>query len=161
MARDNETGSDLLYAEIDALQSETTLQLRRRWKALYGTEPPPRASRDLLMRFVAYRLQERMLGGLSASTRRLLERIADNAAARPPTRVTAQRKLHPGAILLRNWGGVQHQVTVLQGGVQFRGKQYRSLSEVARIITGSRWSGPLFFGLKKRPRAEAADDGAR
>jgi hypothetical protein len=161
MARDDGTGSDLLYAEIDALQSETTLQLRQRWKALYGTEPPPRASRDLLTRAVAYRLQERVLGGLSASTRRLLEQIADNATAHRPTRVRPQRKLHPGAILLRNWGGVQHQVTVLQSGLQFRGKQYRSLSEVARIITGSRWSGPLFFGLKTRSKAEAAGDGAR
>jgi len=161
MEWDNGTGSDLLYAEIDALQSETTLQLRQRWKALYGTEPPPRASRDLLTRAVAYRLQERALGGLSASTRRLLERIADNAAARRPTRLTLQRKLHPGAILLRNWGGVQHQVTVLQSRVQFRGKQYRSLSQVARLITGSRWSGPLFFGLKTRSREEAAGNGAR
>ena len=75
MVRDKGTGSDLLYAEIDALQSETTLQLRQRWKALYGTEAPPRASRDLLTRADAYRLQERVLGGLSASTRRLLERI--------------------------------------------------------------------------------------
>jgi hypothetical protein len=160
MAWNNGTGSEPLSAEIDALQSETILQLRERWNALYGTEPPPRTSRDLLIRAVAYRLQERMLGGLSASTRRLLERIADNATSRL-TRPTAQRKLHPGAILLRHWGGVQHQVTVLQSGVQFRGKQYRSLSEVARIITGSRWSGPLFFGLKTRSREEAAGNGAR
>jgi Protein of unknown function (DUF2924) len=64
------------------------------------------------------------------------------------------RKLHAGAILLREWRGVQHQVTVLESGVLFRGEQYRSLSEVARVITGSRWSGPLFFGLKKRSRGE-------
>jgi len=161
MAWDNGTGSEPLYAEINATQSETTFQLRQRWKALYGTEPPPRASRDLLMRAVAYRLQERVLGGLSASTRRLLERIADAAAEHRPTRLKPQCKLHPGAILLRHWGGVQHQVTVLQSGVQFRGKPSRSLSEVARIITGSRWSGPLFFGLKTRAKAEAAGDGAR
>jgi hypothetical protein len=161
MARDSTTGSDLLYAEIDALQSETTLQLRQRWKALYGTEPPPRASHDLLTRAVAYRMQERVLGGLSASTRRLLDRIADAAAEHRPTGLKSQCELHPGAILLRNWGGVQHQVTVLQNGVQFRGKQYRSLSEVARVITGSRWSGPLFFGLKTRSRKEAAGNGTR
>ena len=161
MARNNGTNSDLLYAEIDALQSETILRLRQRWKALYGTEAPPRASRDLMIRAVAYRLQERELGGLSTSTRRLLERIADAAAEHRPTRLTPQRKIQPGAILLRNWGGVQNQVTVLQSGVQFRGKQYRSLSEVARIITGSRWSGPLFFGLKTRSREEAAGNGAR
>jgi len=76
-------------------------------------------------------------------------------------RLKPQCKLHSGAILLRHWGGVQHQVTVLQSGVQFRGRRYRSLSQVARIITGSRWSGPLFFGLKTRPRKEAADNGAR
>ena len=151
---------DQLSAEIASLESLSTAQLRERWKALYGTEPPPRASRDLLMRAVAYRIQERTLGGLSASTRRLLERIADDAAARRVVRVTPTRKLHTGAILLREWGGVQHQVTVLKKGLLFRDKQYRSLSEVARIITGSRWSGPLFFGLRTRSQ-EAAGDGAR
>jgi len=160
MARNNSNGSEQLFAEIEALQSETVLQLRQRWKALYGTEPPQRASRDLMMRAVAYRLQERALGGLSTATRRLLERIADDVNAHRPARVASTRKLHPGAILLREWGGVQHQVTVLQSGVQFRGKQHRSLSEVARIITGSRWSGPLFFGLRTRAK-EAAGDGAR
>ena len=74
--------------------------------------------------------------------------------------LTPTRKLHTGAILLREWGGIQHQVTVLTNGVLFRGKQYRSLSEVARVITGSRWSGPLFFGLRTRSQ-EATGDGAR
>jgi hypothetical protein len=151
---------DQLSAEIAALESLSTTQLRERWEALYGTEPPPRASRDLLMRAVAYRIQERALGGLSASTRRLLERISDDAAARRVVRVTPTRKLRTGAILLCEWGGVQHQVTVLANGVLFRSKQYRSLSEVARIITGSRWSGPLFFGLRTRSQ-EATGDGAR
>jgi hypothetical protein len=151
---------DQLSAEIAAIESLSTAQLRGRWKALYGTQPPPRASRDLLMRAVAYRIQERALGGLSASTRRVLERIADDVRERRPTRATPMRKLHAGAILLREWGGTRHQVTVLVNGVQFRGKQYRSLSEVARMITGSRWSGPLFFGLKPRAK-EAAGDGAR
>lgn len=161
MARDiRAPGGDRLSAELAALGSLNTLQLRERWKALYGTEPPPRASRDLLVRAVAYRIQERTLGGLSTATRRLLERLADNVDARRPLRTTPARKLHPGAILLREWGGVRHQVTVLENGVVFRGEQYRSLSEVARIITGSRWSGPLFFGLKTRTR-EAAGSGAR
>ena len=104
---------DQLSAEIAALESLSTVQLRQRWKALYGTEPPPRASRDLLMRAVAYRIQERALGGLSASTHRLLERIADDAAAGRVARVKPTRKPHTGAILLREWGGIQHQVTVL------------------------------------------------
>src|SRR5262245_13493952 len=134
--------------------------MRERWKALYRNEPSPRASRDFLMRAVAYGIQERALGGLSSSTRRLLERIADDVSVRRSVRVPPTRKLHPGAILLREWGSIQHQVTILEKGVLFRGQQYRSLSEVARIITGSRWSGPLFFGLKTRSK-EAAGDGAR
>jgi hypothetical protein len=90
----------------------------------------------------------------------VLAKLSELLFVEAATRLTPPRKLQPGAILLRNWGGVQHQVTVLQDGVEFRGKQYRSLSEVARIITGSRWSGPLFFGLKRRSR-EATGDGAR
>jgi len=105
--------------------------------------------------------KERAFGGLSASTRRLLERVTDDISGRRSAKVPSIRKRHAGAILLREWGGVQHQVTVLESGVLFHGKQYRSLSEVARVITGSRWSGPLFFGLKKRSREEATGDGAR
>jgi hypothetical protein len=115
----------------------------------------------LLTRAVAYRIQERALGGLSTSTRRLLERVADYVGARRPAKVASTRELHEGAILLREWGGAQHHVTVLESGVLFRGKEYRSLSEVARVITGSRWSGPLFFGLKKRSQEEVTGDGAR
>jgi hypothetical protein len=113
-----------------------------------------------MKRAVAYRIQKRLLGGLSVSTRRLLERVAEDAAARRPATVAPMRKRHAGAILLREWGGIQHQVTVLENGVLFRGKQYHSLYEVARTITGSRWSGPLFFGLKTRPKG-AAGNGAR
>ena len=89
-----------------------------------------------------------MLGGLKPATRRLLERIAEDARARKPTKVVQTRKLGPNTILIREWGGTRHQVTVLENGAIFRGKRYRSLSQVARVITGSRWSGPLFFGLK-------------
>jgi len=151
---------DRISAEITALASLSIARLKDRWKVLYGTEPPPRASRDFLIRAVAYRIQERALGGLSVSTRRLLERVAEDVSERRRVRVAPTRKLHAGAILLREWGGVQHQVTVLENAVVFRGKQYRSLSEVARVITGSRWSGPLFFGLRTRSK-EAAGDGAR
>jgi hypothetical protein len=107
-----------------------------------------RFSRDLLMRAVAYRMQDRLLGGLKPATRRLFERVSQNARARQPIRIAPARKLAPGAPLIREWGGTKHQVTVLEKGVMFRGKPYRSLSEVARVITGNRWSGPLFFGLR-------------
>jgi hypothetical protein len=149
-----------LSAEIALLESLNVGQLKARWKVLYETEAPRRFSRDLLMRAVAYRMQERVLGGLKPATRRLFERVAQEARARRRIRVAPVRQLAPGALLIREWGGTKHQVTVLERGAMFRGKRYRSLSEVARAITGSRWSGPLFFGLKARPR-EVSADGAR
>ena len=149
-----------LSAEVSLLESLDVEQLRARWKILFETEAPPRFSRDLLMRAVAYRIQERVLGGLKPATRRLFERVSQDARARRPIRVAPVRKLAPGALLIRQWGGAKHQVTVLEGGVMFRGKLYRSLSAVARVITGNRWSGPLFFGLKTRLK-EVSGDGAR
>jgi hypothetical protein len=149
-----------LSAEIAVLESLDVDQLRARWKILYETEAPTRFSCDLLMRAVAYRMQERVLGGLKPATSRLFERVSQDARARRPTRVAPVRKLAPGALLIREWGGTKHQVTVLERGVMFRGKPYRSLSEVARVITGNRWSGPLFFGLKARLK-EVSGDGAR
>ena len=101
------------------------------------------------MRGIAYRLQEKALGGLKPSTRRLLQRIATDAHERRATLSTSAPRLKPGAVLLREWHGTTHQVSVLADGVRFRGKRYRSLSQVARVITGSRWSGPLFFGLRR------------
>ena len=149
-----------LSAELALLKSLDVDQLRARWKILYETQAPTRFSRDLLMRAVAYRMQERVLGGLKPATRRLFERVSQDARARRPIRVAPVRKLAPGALLIRQWGGAKHQVTVLEGGVMFRGKLYRSLSAVARVITGNRWSGPLFFGLKTRLK-EVSGDGAR
>lgn len=149
-----------LSAEIALLESLDVDQLRARWKILYETEAPTRFSRDLLMRAVAYRMQERVLGGLKPATRRLFERLSQDVRARHPIRVAPVRKLAPGALLIREWGGAKYQVTVLESGVMFRGKSYRSLSEVARVITGNRWSGPLFFGLKARLK-EVSGDGAR
>jgi hypothetical protein len=148
-----------LSAEIAGLESLDLNQLRAQWKRLYETEAPPHLSRDLLRRAVAYRIQENVLGGLKPATRRLLERVAENARSRKPTKVAPTRKVGPNTILLREWGGTRHEVTVLEKGAMFRGKRYRSLSKVASVITGSRWSGPLFFGL--RAPAKEASNGAR
>jgi hypothetical protein len=129
-----------LIAEIGQLSALNNTELKVRWKTVYGTEAPARMKPDLLRYAAAYRLQERALGGLKPSTRRLLERVADDDAhARRPVKVAPVRKLTAGTVLLRKWGGVDHQVTVLERGVLFRGKRYRSLSEVAHLITGSRW----------------------
>ena len=148
-----------LSAEIAGLESLDLTQLRSRWKLLYEIEAPPHLSRDLLMRAVAYRMQENVLGGLKPATRRLLERVAEGARTRKATKVVPMRKVGPDTILIREWGGTRHEVMVVENGAMFRGKRYRSLSQVARVITGSHWSGPLFFGLKAP--AKEAGNGAR
>src|SRR5215469_11161102 len=117
-----------LSAEIALLESLNVDQLRARWESLYETEAPRRFSRDLLIRAVAYRMQEQVLGGLKPATRRLFERVCQSTRARQKIRVDPVRKLALGALLIREWGGTKHQVTVLERGVMFRGKLYRSLS---------------------------------
>jgi hypothetical protein len=131
---------DALGRELQELGRLSRHSLAERWNALYGAPPPPRTSRSLMIRAVAHRLQERAFGGLTVSTRRLLARNA------PPN--VASRGARPGTVLLREWQGITHRVTVMEDGVLYRGERHRSLSAVARIITGSRWSGPLFFGLR-------------
>jgi Protein of unknown function (DUF2924) len=114
---------------------------------MYGKVPSREIGRSFLTRAIIYRLQERAYGGLKPSTRRLLARAAEETATgsskKPQTRMA-----HSGTILIREWQGKAHRVTMLDDGVSFKGKRYRSLSEVAREITGSRWSGPRFFGLR-------------
>ncbi len=144
-----------LASEIATLTEATPADLKRRWRVRYGTEPPPRISRDLLTRAVAYRIQEKALGGLRPSTRRLLAKVAVDASARRPIQVTPAPILTPGTVLLRDWRGTQHQVIVREHGVEFQGKRYKSLSQVAHRITGSKWSGPLFFGLKAKSQEHA------
>ena len=148
-----------LSAEIAGLTALSRDLLQAWWRELYRTETPSKISRDLLIRAIAYRLQENEVGGLQPATRRVLAKVAEDASARRPVRVPPERTLKPGTVLLREWHGVQHQVTVLDSAIMFQKKQYKSLSEVARKITGTRWSGPLFFGLKSI--REEATDGAR
>ena len=108
---------------------------------------------------MAYRLQERVLGGLKPSTRRLLERTAEDKVDRRPPAEAPATKVTPGSVLIREWHGISHRVTVLADCVLLRGTRYRSLSEVARKITGTRWSGPRFFGL--RAPTKRSDHGTR
>jgi Protein of unknown function (DUF2924) len=115
-------------------------------------------SRSFLTRALAYRLQEKAFGGLKPSTQRLLAEFThdDDGSAFTATR---SRIVQPGALLVREWRGINHQVSVLEKGFRYRGQRYRSLSQVAHEITGTRWSGPLFFGLKRAQ--EESRDGAR
>jgi hypothetical protein len=145
----SEAQAERLAKDLADLTHLSEDRLNDYFRHLYGVEPPARLRRPLLIRAIAYRLQEKALGGLKPATRRLLASVADDATARRTTmHVARERKIKPGTTLLREWHGVQHRLTVLEDGVQFGNERYRSLSEVARKITGSRWSGPLFFGLK-------------
>jgi len=132
-----------LARELASLPRLDRRALLAGWREIYGGSPPPRLSRALLIRALAYRLQERAYGGLPPTTRRTLARL-DEASPSVP-RVAAPR---PGTVLVREWRGSSHRVVVTEDGVIYRATLYRSLSEVARLITGSRWSGPRFFGIK-------------
>jgi hypothetical protein len=146
-------GGDLeeLAREITRLPALDVPALRQRWAALFGAEPSLSFGRALLLRAIAYRLQEKASPRLKPATRRVLDRIADNRSSDAPQSIP-QSRASPGTVLIRHWRGVSHRVTVLDNDVVYRGRSYKSLSEVARVITGSRWSGPLFFGLKGRAK---------
>ena len=132
------------------LSEVTIFELRGEWRRLHRMPPPMRLSRDLLIRGISYKLQERAYGGLSMATARKLEQ----AAAGPPSRGAAKPappiSLKPGTRLVREWRGVTHMVLIHADGIEWRGQRYRSLSVVAQKITSARWSGPRFFGLRRR-----------
>jgi len=144
-----------LASELASLPDLTRDTLRERWKEVYGTKPPAHLGQGMLMRAVAYRLQEQAQGGLSTEARRVLSKVAEDGADHV-VRAVPTRQVKPGARLLREWHGTTHEVVILDDGVLFRGKRYRSLSEVARMITGSRWSGPTFFGLNSVGKGKAS-----
>jgi DUF2924 family protein len=139
-----------IAVEIAGLSQARIEDLRERWKELYGKAPSGQIGRSFLIRAIAYRLQEQAFGGLRPSTERLLARVAAEAAVGNFSRKPRSRAAKAGTILVREWNGHAHRVTVLDDGVSFNGERYRSLSEVAREITGSRWSGPRFFGLRSQ-----------
>ena len=137
-----------LASEIASLSRLDIDEVRERWKAMFGKAPSRDISRSFVTRAIAYRLQEKTFGGLKPSTRRLLARAAEESATGSSPKKPQIRKAQSGTVLIREWQGNAHRVTMLDDGVSFNGKHYRSLSEVAREITGSRWSGPRFFGLR-------------
>ena len=147
MAR-RKQASTTLATDLAALEKLSRGALRQRWEDLYGTPCPSRMSNSLMRRAVAYRIQEQALGGLNLATRRRLDRVTADLAAGRPLAASAP-KIKPGTRLLREWQGVVHEVIVLERGVEYRDQTWPSLSAVAREITGARWSGPRFFGLKE------------
>jgi Protein of unknown function (DUF2924) len=143
--------SNLIQEKIAALQTLDTPALRRLWGEAFGGPPPKPMRRDLLLRAIAYHVQEQAQGGLRPATSLRLARAAqDLSSERRPA--AGPLTIKAGTRLLREWQGLIHEVIVLEEGVRYRGQTWRSLSAVAREITGVRWSGPLFFGLKGHRR---------
>jgi hypothetical protein len=137
-------------------------ELRVEWRRLYRTHPPKKMSRDLLELGVAWKLQEKALGGFGASVRRRLADLAQTMATRGDLVKARAVTLRPGARLVRQWHGETHQVVVLEDGYRWRGEHWRSLSAIARAITGTQWSGPRFFGLNRTvERTLLADSAAQ
>jgi len=136
-------------------------RLRELWCRLYKTATAPRLSRELLMRAVAYRIQELASGGLRPELQRQLHQIALELQQTGRVTMRPRPQLKPGTRLLREWKGRSHEVLVLDDGFSWQTGHYRSLSAIARKITGTAWSGPLFFGLKTnrsaRPLGQASE----
>ncbi|MDG4602609.1 MAG: DUF2924 domain-containing protein [Defluviicoccus sp.] len=147
--------SDSVLAQLTALPGKTTPELKQLWRELYGREPPP-YSKPFLIKRLAYRIQELSYGGLSTRAEaKLAERIEDEDL-RAKGKQPARRGDRPiaGTRLIREWQGVEHCATVLDDGFEYQGRRYQSLSAIARAITGTRWSGPLFWGLRNHRSAK-------
>jgi hypothetical protein len=153
---------DSAVAEIAALNGLRISELRVAWAKRFHCPAPSIQSTDVVRRLFAWRLQVETYGDLASATAAKLAQTR-SAAARGNSAISSQLAgLHNGAVLVREWRGVEHRVEVLDEGFLHQDRQYTSLSEVARAITGTRWSGPRFFGLDQQssrsvlPAAEGA-----
>lgn len=136
-----------LTQQIESLRRASRQLLKDRWRDLFKTAPPAAFTPDLLARGIAWRLQERALGGLSAEAQRLLDAGARTAGESPERRSSPRSSLRPGNRLVRRWRGRTYVVEVGEDALLYDGERFSSLSVIARKITGTRWSGPKFFGL--------------
>jgi hypothetical protein len=141
--------------QVAALDGMPTPDLKARWRELYGNEPP-RFNRQFLIKRLAYRIQELAYGGLQPETRARLQRALaeegyNDLGVKTGRRALAgsEARLPQGTLLAREWDGQRHEVRVVDGGFEYQGLHFRSLSAVARSITGTSWNGPRFFGLRQ------------
>jgi Protein of unknown function (DUF2924) len=134
-----------IEAEVDWVRSLGIDALRRRWRMTFGAMPPLGLTKDIMSRMIAYRIQEEAFGGLDQDTARLLDRLA---RGEKPNELN--RRLKPGTVLVREYRGERHTVTVVPDGFLWQDKTWSSLSIIAKAITGTAWNGPRFFGLRIR-----------
>lgn len=153
---------DTVSTKLQALEQMDRASLRSKWRRLYRAPPPKRVARDLLMLGVAWKIQERAYGGFGAATKRRLANLAKTLERDGDVTRNRTARLKPGAGLVREWCGKTHTVIVREDGFEWKGNLWRSLSAIAREITGAHWSGPRFFGLTGKAKSAAdntqADD---
>ena len=159
------TATSPVLKQIAGLPKLSHDELKALWREYFGVEPPA-YRRGFLVRGLAHRLQELTYGGLKPAYQARLDAMIEgtekpNGAGRSGRRPRHDVHLLEGTKLLREWRGVTHEVTVIDGGYEHQGKRYRSLSAVARAITGTQWSGPLFFGLRKTGNGAMSRPGAK
>ena len=153
--RPNDAKTEHISRELTQLAHSPIAILRARWRAKFRGDPPPAFGPDLLRRSLAYKLQENAFGKLSATTQRELDRLVAQIEKNPTARLQLPRRIRPGSVLVRDWQGKSHRVTVLARGFAYGERTYQSLSEIARLITGTRWNGPRFFGLRDEKQERA------
>lgn len=157
MARSKTASVDAsaVEAEVARIGTMNKAELRSVWRIKYKSDPPRAFGPDLLRRSLAYRIQEDAFGGLPARTKRELDHLIALLSKKPTSRIELPRRIKPGAVLIREWKGKVVRVTVVENGFLFEGKTFSSLSEIALLITGTKWNGPRFFGLRSPPTGEA------
>ena len=150
-----------LDSDIAALPTLSAHELRVVWRGLRRGDPTVRSSRDLMLREIAYKMQERAHGGLAPAIRRRLRALAAEVEANGAAALATAILLKPGTRLLREWGGKTHIVIVLDDGFEYESERHHSLTQIARRITSAHWSGPRFFGLRKAAVQSADPTGAK
>ena len=147
------TTHEPILARLVALKAMSVPELKEQWQMLFGSAAPNN-SRAFLEGRIAYRIQELTYGGPDRETRRLLDLLADEVEGTLTRKAQIADPRNPvtGTQLIREWEGVAHSVTVMKDGFEWAGRRYKSLSAVARAITGTRWNGYRFFGLREQNR---------
>lgn len=147
----------VIAAEIERLSSLPIATLRQRWHEAHPDKQMPKGlARDLLVRTIAWQLQEKEFGRFPPALTRKLQRLSEQLRRTGSLDLERQAVVKSGTTLLREWGGQTHRVVAMEDGFIFRDQRFASLSEIAREITGTRWSGPRFFGLRQSVSKPAA-----
>jgi hypothetical protein len=139
---------DPINQRLTTLPKLSNTALRELWKQLFNAPSPPQLRKRVMIPILAYRLQEQAFGSLRAASRGRLQQLARAFEANSAAAVSSIPSIKPGTRLVRQWGDQVHLVNVEAKGYEYQGARYQSLSEIARVITGTHWSGPLFFGIR-------------